>query len=89
MDVSVVIVSVVDKSLQVNSVPGYPGTKLAIFGIFFGLGGRQGFFWLKFLRILKRFLSPSAPNIQNRACFYELVEMSPRSALLQSKLTKS
>ena len=33
-------------------------------------------------------LNQSAPNLQNRACFSKLVKMSPKSAMLQSKLTK-
>ena len=31
-------------------------------------------------------LSGSAPNFQNRTCISEVVKMSPRSAMLQSKL---
>ena len=49
-------------------------------------------FWLNFnknLNISWRNLDQSAPNLQNRACFSQLVKMSPRSTMLWSKLMKT
>ena len=65
-------------------------TKPSEQGSFFQAGRNESEEWYAMIETYeKRNINSSAQNLQNRACFPEPVEMSPRSGMLQSKLTKT
>ena len=63
-------------------------------GSFFQTGWNESKEWYAMIKTYKNVnisvqnINSSAQNLQNRACFSELVEMSPRSGMLWSKLQK-
>ena len=69
-------------------------TKPSEQGSFFQAGQNESKQWYAMIKTYKNInisvgYHTSAQNLQNRACFSELVEMSPNSGMLQSKLTKT
>ena len=83
------------KNINISERYQYFCTKPSEQGSFFRAGRNESKQWYATIKTYKNInisvydINISAQNLQNRACFSKLVEMSPNSGMLRSKLTKT